>query len=531
MSISNDVISQFVKITYDNNKTEKKETITYGQVSRIDPETNQIYVTLDGTEKDPAGAPKSVIPVTTTVKVGKNDRVIVMIKNHSAVITGNLGNPAVNTEYVDLTTGEIKQTAIDAKKAADEASNKVTEFEIAIGDKLDTKELTAELAKINNLETDTLLTRTVKANEADIDELNTKQANFEQATAEDFEAVNARIDNLDVGQLTVEELKGEFTTIEKLNATDAKVEELQALDANVKALEANKLSAEDAKILYANIDFSNIGEAAVRKLLSDTGLIEDLVVGDGTITGKLVGVTISGDLLEGNTVIAEKLVIKGDDGLYYKLNTDGITTEAEQTDYNSLDGSVIKAKSITATKISVDDLVAFDATIGGFNITTESLYSGAKESVDNSTQGFYADREGQVSLGDGDNYLRYYRDESGNWKLEISAESVLFGSGSKSSAADIKALTEHVKIGTYTDPETNEEQPCVELSEGDSDFKQVITNTKTAFMDGNVERTTIDKDGVSSDKLHAKEESGVGGWVWKERSNGNLGLIWKGGNK
>ena len=78
---------------------------------------------------------------------------------------------------------------------------------------------------------------------------------------------------------------------------------------------------------------------------------------NGTITGNLIGVTISGDLIEGNTIVAEKLVIKGDDGLYYKLNTDGVTTESEQTDYNSLNGNVIRAKSVTAEKINVSDLV------------------------------------------------------------------------------------------------------------------------------------------------------------------------------
>ena len=43
-------------------------------------------------------------------------------------------------------------------------------------------------------------------------------------------------------------------------------------------------------------------------------------------------------------LIADKLVVKGENGLYYKLNTDGVTTETEQTEYNSLNGSVITAK-------------------------------------------------------------------------------------------------------------------------------------------------------------------------------------------
>ena len=137
---------------------------------------------------------------------------------------------------------------------------------------------------------------------------------------------------------------------------------------------------------------------------SQSGLIENVVVSDGTITGNLIGVTIKGDLLEGNTVVADKLVIKGSDGLYYKLNTDGVKIESEQTEYNSLNGSIITAKSITATKISVDDLVAFDATISGFNISNDAIYSGVKETIDNTTRGIYLGKDGQVALGDSTNY-------------------------------------------------------------------------------------------------------------------------------
>ena len=147
------------------------------------------------------------------------------------------------------------------------------------------------------------------------------------------------------------------------------------------------MSVDAANIKYANIDFTNIGKAAMEYFYAQSGLIKDVTVGDQTITGELVGVTIKGDLIEGNTIVADKLVIKGDDGLYYKLNTDGATVEKEQTDYNSLNGQVIQAKSVTAEKISVNDLVAFDATIAGFSITDSALYSGAKASATNGTRG------------------------------------------------------------------------------------------------------------------------------------------------
>ena len=154
----------------------------------------------------------------------------------------------------------------------------------------------------------------------------------------------------------------------------------------------------------------------------------------------MVGVTISGDLIEDNTVVAEKLVVKGTDGLYYKLNTNGIKNEAEQTDYNSLNGSVIKAKSITATKISVNDLVAFAATIGGFNIADSAIYSGVKSSVDNTTSGLYMDKNGQMALGDASRFVKHYKDQNGDYHLEISAQSVLMSTQTASEEPQNKTV-------------------------------------------------------------------------------------------
>lgn len=238
------------------------------------------------------------------------------------------------------------------------------------------------------------------ARTAEVAGVNEEVAKFSKVITEDLEATNARIDNLDADHVTVENL--------------------EAVNAEIENLKATKLTATDADLKYANIDFTNIRTAAMEYFYANSGLIKDVTVGDQTITGELVGVTISGDRIIGNTVIAEKLVIKGSDGLYYKLNTDGMNVETEQTDYNSLNGSVIKAKSITATKISVKDLVAFDATIGGFKIEDASIHSIAKTSVDNTTRGLYLGSDGQMALGDGNNYLKYYKTSDGSYKLAIS---------------------------------------------------------------------------------------------------------------
>ena len=192
-------------------------------------------------------------------------------------------------------------------------------------------------------------------------------------------------------------------------------------------LYADKLDAKDAAIKYAQIDFANIGKAALEQFFAKSGLIEDVVVGDQKVTGTLVGVTILGDSIKGGTVIADKLVIKGEDGLYYKLNTDCNTVEKEQTDYNSLDGGVIRAKSITATKIAVDDLVAFGATIGGWHIVDGGLYSGTKESMSNISRGTYLGSDGQINIGDSDNFIMFYVDNKGESHLVISADKFTLG--------------------------------------------------------------------------------------------------------
>lgn len=243
-----------------------------------------------------------------------------------------------------------------------------------------------------------------------------------------------------IGNFTSPSARSEdVKALEKVVTDKVDTKELTAISAKIKDLDTKKLSAEDAELKFANIDFSNIGKAAMEYFFAKSGLIKDVTIGDATITGELVGVTIKGSLIEGGTIVADKLVIQGEDGLYYKLNTEGKTVEKEQTDYNSLNGQVIQAKSVTAEKIDVKDLVAFGATIGGFKIGLNSLFSGVKESVDNTTRGIYMDTDGQFALGDTSQYFKYYKNADGQYVIDISAASVRFGVDGKSVE---EALTE-----------------------------------------------------------------------------------------
>ena len=243
------------------------------------------------------------------------------------------------------------------------------------------------------------------------------------------------VDTLIASDITADSIVADRAKIETLEAGKANITDLDVVKADIETLETTKLSAEDADIRYLNVDFSKIDKAWLQEFYAQSGIIKDLVIGESTVTGHLVGVTISGDLIEGNTVKADKLVIKGEDGLYYKLNIEGGSTVTEQLTkemlQNGLDGNNIIANTITAEKISVDDLIAFDATIGGFNIGSNSIYSGVKDSINNTTRGIYLDTEGQLYFGDDTSYIRYYKTADGKYKLAVSAETITFGTSGK----------------------------------------------------------------------------------------------------
>ena len=428
MALSTDLISQFVKVTKDETKDNKGSTV-YGEVVKYN---NKDYVKIDGSDL--------LTPISSSsIVVDDGERVSILIKDHNATVTGNITSPA------------------GTDKSVQNVSQKVTELYSVVAEKATFEQLEAEKARIDDLVADNVtIKEQLTADPADIRDLKAKDVTIEGKIT----AAEANIENLETKKLDASVADIKYATIENLNATNADVhnltgefadfkvvtvDRLNANDASIESLQTNKLDAKDADIKYANIDFSNINEAAVQKLFSDSGIIKDLIVSEGKITGELVGVTIKGDLIEGGTVVADKLVVKGEDGLYYKLNTDGVTTEAEQTEYNSLNGQVIAAKSITATKIAVDDLVAFGATIGGFKISTDSIYSGVKESVNNTTRGIYMDNQGQMAVGDSQNFIKYYKDESEAYRLDISAKSIKFGASNTSIEDAIKG------VENYTD--------------------------------------------------------------------------------
>lgn len=412
MALSKDIASMFAKEILKTDEPAQEQPVTLNGTVVEDNGVN--YVRLDGSD--------IVTPVTTTTAIKNGERVTVMIKEHSAIVTGNLTDPSAGGSSVD------------------EMGNKIDRFETIVADVVHTDDLEAIYATIDNLTaTDVTITGKLDAAVADIGKLEADNVTISGK----LDAVQADITDLDTDKLDAEVADLKYATIGDLEVTNADIHNLEAdyadfkvvnagnlnaINANIDDLKANSITTDYIESHYADIDFANVGSLAVENFFSKSGMIEDLVVGDQTVTGRLVGVTIVGDLIEGGTIKADKLVVQGTDGLYYKLNVEGETVSAAQTEYNSLNGSIITAQSITAEKISVNDLVAFGATIGGFHITDSEIYSGVKESAQNDTRGVYMNNDGEFSIGDGNHYLRFFRDTDGTYKLALSASAISFGS-------------------------------------------------------------------------------------------------------
>lgn len=86
MALSEDLVSELVKVTNDREQNRDDNKIVYGTV--VDDGTRQ-YVSIDGSNE--------LTPVITTATIKAGDRVTVAIRNHTALVTGNVDDPSASS--------------------------------------------------------------------------------------------------------------------------------------------------------------------------------------------------------------------------------------------------------------------------------------------------------------------------------------------------------------------------------------------------------------------------------------------------
>ena len=482
MALSHEVVSQFAKLV--DNKPKKDEGVTVKGTYKIIGDIE--YVQLDGSDV--------LTPVESTVEAKTGERVQVLIKDHFAIVTGNISSPAARSKDVkDLadtvdeqgnTIQQMDNTIIQQGNSIIQMNTSINQHETTINQH-DTKinQQGDQIVSINN----TIISQgnSIEANHNaiiaqgnEIDVMNdtiTSHGNSITSMNNTIQQHGNKIDQnsntISQQGNTINQQGNKITEIDNTvktqgntivaqgNTIDAHGTQLTTHGSQITILNSgfvikdgvltglsevvvNKLKSDTLDTGYAKIDFANIQMAAVQKLFTESGIIKDLIVQEGAITGELVGVTLKGDLIEAGTLVADKLVIKGSDGLYYKLNTTGETVEAEQTIENSLNGSIITAKSITASKIQVTDLVAFGATIGGFDISNDSIHSHLKPDVDSPNNGLFLGSDGQMALGNDRNHIKYYKDENDNYILDVRLDKLYLGASQQTADQQLQGMVE-----------------------------------------------------------------------------------------
>lgn len=481
MALSKDVMSQFAKAMVP--KQESKEATLNATYKKID---GKEYVQLDGSD--------ILTPVTSSVVAETDDRVKVIIKNHAATVIGNITSPSarnkdLNTlkDTVDENGNTIKRmdTVIQQQQTSiNQIDTKINQHDVLInqhdtvinqqGDQIVSINNTiisqgnsieanhnAIIAQGNEID---IMNDTITSHGNSITSMNNTIQQHDNKITQNSNTISQQGNTITQQGNKITEIDNTVKTqgntiVAQGNTIDAHETKLTTHNSQITILNSgfvikdgkltglskavlDDLETNTLKTGYAKIDFSNIGVAAIEKLFTDSGIIKDLIVNEGHITGELVGVTIKGDLIEAGTVVADKLVVKGSDGLYYKLNTNGETIESEQTTENSLNGSIITAKSITASKIQVTDLVAFGATIGGFDISDNSIHSHLKNGVDSPDDGLFLGADGQLALGNDRNHIKYYKDENDKYILDVRLDKLYLGASQQTADQQFQGMVE-----------------------------------------------------------------------------------------
>lgn len=360
MGLSYDIISEFVKITNDNKEKPKEGTVYATVVSS----SGGKYVKIDGSDL--------LTPMDTTADIEDGERVTLTIKDHKAIVTGNVTSPSASTSKVDKVSETVSSL-----------SDRVGTFELVVADKISTKELEAYKATIEVLIAQKASIENLNATNAEIDKLKAKDAQIEnlvadKATISDLQAVNATIENLKAKDVEIEN-----AVIDNLEATTADIRILSSDFAQIKTLvngnltsdnilsfniTSEKVTMEDAFIKDAMIDTISAGKINAGKINTNSVSIgsED---GAMTINGSTqqfrdkngnvriqIGQDASGDFT---------FILYGEDGTGQLINQNGITASA------------------IGSGLIVNDMVSDNAAIAGGKLDISSVITEINN--DNST--------------------------------------------------------------------------------------------------------------------------------------------------
>lgn len=360
MALSHDIISQFAKVVNSDKKQTTESTI-YGTVvdqhghkpGDVDTEGNTIVIDKEGGKYIKPDGSDQLIPITdneddpakanTMANTEYGDRASVLIKNHTATVTGNISSPATNDKVVDT---------------------KISEANIIIA-----KQIQADKAYLQNLISDKASIGELKAAEAKITDLEADNAVINN----NLKAANAEITNLKSTKIDADIVEANYATIEKLEATNADVKSLDADVADINTLMFGSATGNVLQTTFANAVIALLGDAQIKSAMIES--LNASKINAGSVNTN--NVKIESD--DGKLVISDNTIqISDDNRVRVQIGKDA------SNDYSisiwDADGNLMFSEGgITDSAIKEaiirNDMISDDANIDAKKLDISSLFT------------------------------------------------------------------------------------------------------------------------------------------------------------
>lgn len=325
MAVPNELIAKFAKLSKESKI--QRETTVFGTTVEYG---GKLYVKMDGSDL--------LTPVATTSEISAGERVTVMVKDHTATVTGNISNPSASKGTTDAIEDEI--TTINAT---------IGNFELVIADKVNTGELQAEVAKINELMALKANIVDLNVTNATIKDLNVQVANIDKALITkadivDLDAANAEINTLKANYADIETLVGGNLTMDNIQSLVLTSSKVTVDNAFIKDAMIDRVSAD--KINAGTINTNNVNIQSEDGSMLLQGSLQQFKDAEGNVRIQ-IGKDASGDFT---------FVLYGADGQGQLINQNGITASAIG-DGLIVNSMVSDNANISGSKLDIDSVI------------------------------------------------------------------------------------------------------------------------------------------------------------------------------
>lgn len=226
-----------------------------------------------------------------------------------------------------------------------------------------------------------------------------------------------------------------------------------------------------------------ISRAAVN---SETGEAEVYMDGDFIIATKYTDDTVAIGVGEDLKVLQGQVLTIQDDANQFRIDLDDL----DQNTKASID-LINESLSTIITGVNGESLMT--QTENGWVFSIESLLNTVSQAVDD--------------VG----------------KLEKASDKTINDlNGVKDALEGVAKITSYMRVYEV------DGEPYLELGTSGNGFKSVHTNKGIQFMTGDTVQAYIDYEALNIEKAVIHEELKVGGFLLKERANGNVGFVWRG---